>query len=248
MNQYNTLADVFSGDQKQAILRVVERIQQNNNPVAHAFLDELSQISSNPKRSDLFTEVAERYICGGEIASVSSDLVRVVNVGVFLFYYSGGLIPREVEQPVIQTMLDKIQTILTHSGTNLAVALDYVLKLRAYHGRLRGKGRPLWLTDVDSVIDCNSYQDYIDRLSLNGVQPPLFCFIISRQQIQKCPNVRQGQPGFDPDDLMAIHLPTVIDGMYYDTFIEGGKTAGGASEDVSKLDNAEAIKKMEIVQ
>lgn len=47
---------------------------------------------------------------------------------------------------------------------------------------------------------------------------------------------------------MEIHLPTVVDGMYYETFVAGGKTEGGASEYASKLDNTEAIKKMEVVQ
>ena len=47
---------------------------------------------------------------------------------------------------------------------------------------------------------------------------------------------------------MESRLPTVVDGMDYEKFIEGGKTAGGASEYVSKLDNTEAIKEMEVLQ
>jgi hypothetical protein len=46
---------------------------------------------------------------------------------------------------------------------------------------------------------------------------------------------------------MEVKVPCSVDGMYYDTFIEGGQTIGGASEYVSKLDNTDAIQKMEVI-
>ncbi len=47
---------------------------------------------------------------------------------------------------------------------------------------------------------------------------------------------------------MTVHHPTVVDGMYYETFIKGGVTSGGAKEYVSKLDNTNAIDRLEMIE
>ena len=47
---------------------------------------------------------------------------------------------------------------------------------------------------------------------------------------------------------MSVHEPTHVDGMHYDTFTPGGLTTGGAQEYVSKLNNTQAIDRVEMIE
>ena len=61
-------------------------------------------------------------------------------------------------------------------------------------------------------------------------------------------NVRVGERDHDPGDTMSVHEPTHVDGMHYDTFTPGGLTVGGARECVSKLNNTQAIDRVEMIE
>ena len=57
-----------------------------------------------------------------------------------------------------------------------------------------------------------------------------------------------GSPIHDPTQTFSIHVPTSVDGMYYNNFVKGGKTETGAIEYVSKLDRTDAIDRLEILE
>jgi len=250
-DELETLAQHFSGDFEKVLRRLAPRVQgMNPCPLAKAFLSELKRYinsDNEAKLEDIFLDVAERYICSGNSAFPNSDLVRIVEAAKFLFYYSKKFVYREGEQQRgIQDFIAQVRSILPHITTdNIRFFLEDVLEL---NGRLRRKGYPLWLTDEYSVKDCWHFEDYQNKLALDNCQPPFFRFTILLDCIGHCPNVRQDRPEFRDNDLMEVKVPCSVDGMYYDTFVEGGKTIGGASEYVSRLDNTDAIQKMEVIE
>lgn len=115
-------------------------------------------------------------------------------------------------------------------------------------GKFRRRGYPLFLTTEGDVEDCSSYSDYVRKLALGNTRGPAFRFNIGTSHIGVTPNVRAGESDHDSNDTMSVHEPTVVDGMWYDSFIAGGFTSGGAREYVSKLDNTEAIDSLEMIE
>ena len=77
---------------------------------------------------------------------------------------------------------------------------------------------------------------------------PAFRLQIGLPHLGETPNVRADEPDHDPGDPMSVHEPTHVDGMHYDTFTPGGLTAGGAREYVSKLNNTQAIDRVEMIE
>ena len=106
----------------------------------------------------------------------------------------------------------------------------------------------MWLSTEADVEGCASYEDYAARLALNGgAGGPGFRFRIGSERIGTAPNVRPGGADHDPTDTMSLHEPTGVDGMHCASYVPGGRTAGGAREYVSRLDNTQALDWMEIV-
>ena len=196
-----------------------------------------------------FADVAERYICQGSGGSPDSNLVHVVGAMAFLSNYSRRFIDVETQtgRNRISTELRKIMAILeTLSAENLPTFLNDVLNL---NGRLRRRGYPLWFSTTRGVNECSTFADYARRLALGGAYSgPGFRFDIGLGHLGSTPNVRADEPDHDPREAMTIHAPTAVDGMYYDTFIPGVLTTGGARQYVSRLDNTDAIDRMEIIE
>ena len=178
-----------------------------------------------------------------------ADLVRVVSAVDFLCYYSKKFISIEEEtrRQRVMAELRKIRAILvTVNQDNLYIFLDTVLNL---NGRLRRRGYPLWLTTKTNVGDCRLFADYVQKLSLGErTKSTGFRFDIGLHHVGLTPNVRVGEFDHDPNQTMTVRYPTVVDGMYSETFVPGGATSGGAKEYVSRLDNTDAIDRLEMIE
>lgn len=234
----------------------VERLEAaciKGDPCVKWFFDDLASCAldglSDGDLASLFCEIAEKHICGGDRASSDCDLVRVVSAVNFLWYYSKKFAKTEevARRARIEAEIRKLHAILmTVTAKTLTLFLDSVLNL---NGRLRRIGYPLWLTTAKDVADCSSFADYHTRLALGeAAQGPGFRFRIGLGHVGTTPNVRAGEPDHDPNQTMTVHIPSAVDGMHDEQFVPGGRTAGGAVEYVSKLDNTEAIDEMEIIE
>ncbi len=242
-------AQTAQGD---AIDRLMALMSDEKKPYAEAFLmalaSSIADILNNGELGRLFIDIAELHICNGNEVSPESHLVRVVSAIDFLCYYSKKFIKMEEEtrRRRITAELQKIRAILvTVNEDNLHLFLDTVLNL---NGRLRRRGYPLWLTTKVNVEDCFVFADYAKKLALGDKQGPGFRFDINLHHLGKTPNVRAGEPNHDPNQTMTVYHPTVVDGIYYETFVKGGVTSGGAKEYVSKLDNTNAIDRLEMIE
>ena len=233
---------------------VIERVAAAiDDPTAREFLAALAEsiqdTEDNMELGRRFTDAAERYICQGSDGSPDSNLVHVVGAMAFLSNYSRKFIDVETYtgRSLISMELRKITAILeTLSTENLPAFLDDVLNL---NGRLRRRGYPLWFSTTGDVKECSTLADYARRLALgDAYSGPGFRFEIGLGHLGSTPNVRAGEPDHDPRKAMTIHDPTAVDGMYYETFIPGVLTAGGARQYVSSLDNTDSIDRMEIIE
>lgn len=241
-----------SGRERDALERLAAQLDEEADTHAAVFLTALASAAQGlvgDEFSECFARIAEQQICRGTSAHPESDLVRIVPAVSFLVYYSRKfvLVEQAGRQQRIEAELSKIRAILPSvTATNLQNFLDSVLNLR---GRLRRQGFPLWLTPANDIADCSTYADYVRVLGLeNGIASPAFRLQMRLRHLGETPNVRAGEPDHDPDDTMSVHEPTHVDGMHYDTFKPGGLTAGGAREYVSKLNNTQAIDRVEMIE
>lgn len=202
-------------------------------------------ITEKQTLEELFDDTAEQYLCKG----VHEYLIRVVTVSGFLSYYSNKfiLVETEVRQRRVAKYISKLHAMFGEvSEDNLRHFLDKELEL---NGRLRRSARPLWLTPQAEVNGCLKFADYQRRLAL-GLEDsgPAFCIYIGYYHVGVTANVRDGMTGHDPTQTMSLHLPTLLDGMHYPRFRAGGYTAGKAREFVSKLNNTDAIDRLEWIE
>jgi len=239
-------------EQGDVINRLIALINDEDEPCAEAFLIALASsvedIVDSGELVRIFIDIAEQFICSGGEASPDSDLVRVVAAINFLCYYSRMYIKVEDEtrrQRIIAKLQEIRAILVTVNEGNLHLFLDTVLNL---NGRLRRRGYPLWLTTKMEVENCFVFADYVEKLALGNMQGPGFRFEIGLHHLGNTPNVPAGEPDHDPNQTMMVHHPTIVDGMYYETFTNGGVTIGGAKEYVSKLDNTDAIDRLEMIE
>ena len=175
--------------------------------------------------------------------------MRVISAVDFLCYYSRKFIKVEetTRRSSVRAEIDKIKAAFPMvTPNNLRLFMDDFLNL---NGRLRRYGSPLWLTlDLD-IVDCSTFANYVEKLALGDTtESPGFRFDIGSHHVGSTPNVRRGEPDYARLNLMTIHEPTIVDGMWYSKFVEGGLTSGGVREYVSKLDNTEAIDRLEMIE
>ncbi len=245
------IQEKFAGTgQGVSIKRIVAAI---DDPIAREFLMALAAsiqgTEDNMELGRRFADVAEQYICQGNDGLPDSDLVHVVGAMDFISNYSRKFIgvEKQTGRNLISTELLKTKAIFeTVSAENLPTFLEEVLNL---NGRLRRSGYPLWLSTARDVNECSTFADYAQKLALgDAYSAPGFRFDIGLGHLGSTPNVRASEPDHDPREAMMVHDPAPVDGMYYDTFIPGDLTAGGARQYVSRLDNTDAIDRMEIIE
>lgn len=241
-----------NGRERDALERIAAKPAEEADTHAAAFLTALASAVQDlvgDEVSACFARIAEQHICRGASVRPESDLVRIVPAVSFLVYYSRKFVMAEQEarQQQLEAELSKIRAILPRvTAASLPSFLESVLNLS---GRLRRQGFPLWLTPANDIADCSTYADYARVLGLDdGAASPTFRLQIGLRHLGVTPNVREGQPNHDPGDTMSVHEPTHVDGMHYDTFTPGGLTAGGAREYVSKLNNTQAIDRVEMIE
>lgn len=252
-DSFEHIRQKFSGtSQGDAIERLIALISEENDQYAETFLTDLASyvadIVDNEKLGRRFIDIAEQHVCRGANASLDSGLVRIVPAVDFLYYYSRKFtkMEKDIRRQRIMAELQKIRAILTTVNTdNLRQFLNDVLNL---NGRLRRRGYPLWLTTEMEVNGCSVFADYVKRLALGDKKGPAFRFDIGLHHLGATPNVHPGEPDHVPNQTMTVHYPTVVDGMYYETFVRGGTTSGCAKEYVSKLDNTDAIDRLEMIE
>ena len=232
--------------------RMAAAAREKTNPHAAAFLQFLASstpgVANTTELAKQFFDAAEQFICKGDQAAGDCDFARVVHAIDFLCYYSRLFVRLEGSQPRehVKGKLAEIGAILkTVTPQNINVFLDEVLNL---NGRLRRRGYPLWLVASPDLADCAAWPDYLQRLGLPARDGPGFRFAIGARHLRTIPVVRVGEPDHDASQTMTAHFPTVVDGMWYATFVEGGFTSGGAREFVSKLDNTDAIESVEMLE
>ena len=237
-----------SVDQGETIRKLMASEENNTAQFLEILGLRLDGVSEPSDIWEDFLDLSEQSICGGQSVRPEYDLVRVVSIFNFLFYYSQKFIgiERDLHNDWIIAEIEKITNIAKQvDSSNLRTFLDVVLNL---NGRLRRREYPLWFSTVHAVRNCSSLEDYAQALSLgDDVDGPLFCFETKLDHIGSAPNVRQGERDHNPNDTMTIHIPTAIDGMFYSGFVHGGETQGGAVEYVSRIDNSDIIDHMEIV-
>lgn len=256
-NKFQVLQEKFNAvgkEQGEIVRRLALAVSGKSDACAASFLEALVPSIENIKNDGelwgAFLELSEQRICGGSDISPETILVRVVPAVGFLFYYSRKFIMAEekTRRDRIRAELEKIRALLRGGKVNgnLHVFLDDPLNLT---GRLRRRGHPLWFTTQLDVEDCSEFAQYVEKLTLGDqTEPPLFRFDVGLHHLGATPNVRHSEPDHNPDDTMMVYLPTVVDGMYHQTFIEGGTTKGGAREYVSRLDNTDAIDSLEMIE
>lgn len=221
---------------------------------ANEFLEKLTRLVS-PAADELslgsvFIELVEEQICRGGAMIPASDLVRVVPAVSFLCYYSKKFIfieaaaRRRRMQVELETIRAALRAADQSDPAQRSSIIDGLLNLT---GRLRRKGYPLWLTTEDEVAGCRHYEHYRVRLALAGDGAPAFKFRIGQRHLGVTTNVAPGEPDHDDSQTMSVHYTTAVDGMYYEAFVPGGATAGGATEYVSKLDNTAAVDLLEMI-
>ena len=241
-----------NGKQRDALERLAAKPAEEADTHTAAFLIALASAVQDlvgGEVSACFARIAEEHICRGTSVRPESDLVRIVPAVSFLVYYSRKfvMVEQEVRQHQLEAELSKIRAILPRvTAASLQNFLESVLNLS---GRLRRQGFPLWLTPANDIADCSTYADYARVLGLEGsAAPPAFRLQIGLPHLGETPNVRVGERDHDPGDPLSVHEPTHVDGMHYDTFTPGGLTAGGAREYVSKLNNTQAIDRVEMIE
>ena len=241
-----------NGKQHDALERLTGKLDEEADTHAVAFLTALvsaAQELGGDEVSACFARTTEQHICRGASAHPESDLVRIVPAVSFLVYYSRKfvMVEQEARQQQLEAELSKIRAILPKvTAANLQNFLESVLNLS---GRLRRQGYPLWLTPANDIADCSTCADYARLLGLDdGAASPAFRLQIGLRHLGATPNVRVGDPDHEPGDTMSVHETTHVDGMHYDTFTPGGLTAGGAREYVSKLNNTQAIDRVEMIE
>lgn len=241
-----------SGRERDALERLAAQLDEEAATHAAAFLTALASAAQGlvgDEFGECFARIAEQHICRGAGVHPESDLVRIVPAVSLLVYYSRKfvLVEQEARQQRIEAELSKIRAILPSvTAANLQTFLDSELNL---NGRLRRRGFPLWLTPGNDIADCSTYADYARALGLeDSAASPAFRLQIGLRHLGETPNVHVGEPDHNPDDTMSVHEPTHVDGMHYDTFTPGGLTAGGTRESVSKLNNTQAIDRVEMIE
>lgn len=241
-----------SGRGRDALERLVAKLDEEVDTHAAAFLTALASAVQDlvgDEFSECFARIAEQHICRGASVRPESDLVRLVPAVSFLVYYSRKfvMVEQEARRQQLEAELSKIRAILPSvTAVSLQNFLESVLNLS---GRLRRQGFPLWLTPGNDIADCSTYADYARVLGLeDSAASPAFRLQIGLRHLGEAPSVHVGEPDHDPGDTMSVHETTHVDGMHYDTFTPGGSTAGGAREYVSKLNNSQAIDRVEMVE
>jgi hypothetical protein len=186
-----------------------------------------------------FTGVAENHICKGSkqpVADSTLVLIRVCSVkGVFKYFARESFSDDENDPRFIEA-LNTFRAAIGHRESSHAF-LEGKLK------GLRSLGRAFWLTPGEEVRGCTTYADYNRVLGLEDEIRYAFVFEIGAHHVGATP-VEKGNDG----ELMTLHLPTDVDGMYYEKFTPGGTTVGGAREYVSKLNNFQAIDHLRIIE
>lgn len=240
------------GRERDALERLAAKLDEEADTHTAAFLIALAsavQDLGGDEVSACFARIAEEYICRGTGVRPESDLARIVPAVSFLIYYSRKfvMVEQEARQQQLEAELSKIRAILPRvTAASLQNFLESVLNLS---GQLRRQGSPLWLTPANDIVDCSTYADYARVLGLeDSAAPPAFRLQLGLRHLGATPNVRMGERDHAPGDTMSVHEPTHVDGMHYDTFTPGGLTAGGAREYVSKLNNTQAIDRVEMVE
>lgn len=235
------------------VIETLAKAADGGNSYASDFLEKLEQVLLALRNSDemwrQFITLAEQHICRQPQIAPSSGFVRVISAVDFLCYYSRKFIKVEeaTRRGSVKAEIDKIKAAFSMlTIDNLRLFMDDFLNL---NGRLRRRGYPLWLTPDPEVADCSTFADYMKKLALgDATEKPGFRFDIGAHHVGSTPNVRRGEPDHDPSQSMTVHEPTIVDGMWYSKFVEGGVTSGGVKEYVSKLDNTEAIDRLEMIE
>lgn len=252
-SRFQQLQEQLESVGKGEVIRTLEAAVDRGNAHASAFLEELEQsLLGFRNAGDIWRQLiasAEQYLCRQPQLAPSSGFVRVISAIDFLCYYSKKFIKVEevTRRGSVRAEIDKIKAAFPMvTVDNLQLFMEDFLNL---NGRLRRRGYALWLTPDVDVADCSTFADYAKKLALgDATEKPGFRFAIGSQHVGSTPNVRRGEPDHDPSQSMTIHEPTIVDGMWHEKFVEGGLTSGGVTEYVSKLDNTEAIDRLEMIE